>query len=123
MLRDLNNFIVPFVGGKWYNLGVQLLDPKSEATLRYWKTELHKGADELCTDMFSHWLTTNKKASWNDVISALKAPSINLLNLADDVEKKLIPKVSGKNIGLKNSYYACVLLDDLWLLSVIIFTY
>jgi len=27
-IRDLNNFVVPSVGSRWYNLGIQLLEPQ-----------------------------------------------------------------------------------------------
>ena len=94
MLCDLNTFVVPFVGSKWYNLGIQLLDSKSEATLRHWKTENHKNVDEICTKMFALWLTTSITATWNDVINALKSRLVRLFNLAWNVEEKLDNRVS-----------------------------
>jgi len=93
-LRDLNNFVVPYVGNKWFNLGLQLIDPANESLLYNMKADRHKNFDEQCTEMFSQWLQTESKANWNYVIFCLKAPAVNLKNLAKDIESKLDNRVS-----------------------------
>jgi len=88
-LRDLNNFVVPYVGGKWFNLGIQLLDQEDETKLHSLKADHRKELDDLCTEMFTHWLASDPKASWKKVILALKSKSVNLQNLAENVDNKL----------------------------------
>jgi len=88
-LRDLNNFVVPYVGGKWFNLGIQLFKQEDETKLHSLKADHRKDLDDLCTDMFTHWLALYPKASWKKLILALKSRSVNLQNLAEDIDNKL----------------------------------
>lgn len=89
-LRDLNNFVAPYVGAKWFNLGLQLLKQNDEQKLYNLKANPSRDVEDLCTDMFNHWLQTDSKASWKKVIVALKAPAVNLQCLAQDIDSKLL---------------------------------
>ena len=93
-LRDLINFVVPNASAKWYYLGLQLFNSKDEGVLFGMKTEVNKSALEQCTEVFSHWLTTKKKATWDELIKSLNSHSVNLHYLARNIEKMLDTRVS-----------------------------
>ena len=57
------------------------------------KKETNKSSEEHCTEVFNHWLTT-KKATWNKLVDSLNSRSVNLPNVASDVEKMLGGRVS-----------------------------
>ena len=88
-LRDLANFVVPKASAKWYNLGLQLFDPRDEGILHSIKMESSKHPEEQCTEVFHHWLTTKKNATWNKLCKSLKSQSVNLPNVARSIEKML----------------------------------
>ena len=93
-LRDLANFVVPHASARWYYLGLQLFDQKDEGLLRSMKMEANKPPQEQCTEIFSHWLTTKKKATWNKLIKDLKSQSVNLPTVASSIEAMLDNRVS-----------------------------
>jgi len=74
-------------------LGLQLFDQKNESIMQSLKADHHKSTQELCSDMFSHWLNSAKKATWDKVIAALRSPSVNLPNLAKNIEDDLDHRV------------------------------
>ena len=39
--------------------------------------------------MFKHWLNVTPGASWDNLIHALRAPGLQLLSIADIVEKEV----------------------------------
>ena len=88
-LRDLHNIVIPKVSNKWYYLGIQLLNnsqvPKLDEISATYSTDLQRG----CVEMFKHWLNITPGATWDDIINALRAPSLLLLSVADDIEKKV----------------------------------
>ena len=93
-LRDLANFVVPHASTKWYYLGLQLFDERDEGVLHSMKMETSKRADEQCTEVFHHWLTTKENPTWNELIESLKSPAVNLPNVASTIEKMLDNRVS-----------------------------
>ena len=93
-LRDLANFVVPQASARWYNLGLQLLDPRDEGVLHSMKTQASKSPEEQCTEVFNHWLTTKKNPTWNKLIGSLKSPAVNLPNVAITIEEMLDSRVS-----------------------------
>ena len=93
-LRDLANFVVLEASARWYNLGLQLLDPRDEGVLHSMKTQTSKFPEEQCTEVFNHWLTTKKNPTWNKLIGSLKSPAVNLPNVASTIEEMLDSRVS-----------------------------
>ena len=84
------NFVVPHASTRWYFLALQLLDPQDEGKVHGMKMETSKPPEEQCTEMFSHWLKVkNNAATWKQLINGLKSQSVNLPNVARDVEKML----------------------------------
>ena len=93
-LRDLVNHVVPKASPKWYNLGLQLFDPKDEGVLYRMKMETNKPLEEQCTEVFRCWLETEKNATWNALMESLKSRSVNLPIVARDIKKMLNSHVS-----------------------------
>ena len=89
-IRDLNNFVVPYVGSKWYMLSFQLLDQQYVETIQSLKKD-NRSAEECCAEMLTEWLRTeSKRATWNRLIDALHSPSIKLHHLANKIQKMLV---------------------------------
>ena len=86
-LRDLTELVVPHASPKWYNLGLQLFNPRDEGLLHKMKIEVNKPLDEQCREVFRHWLETKKNTSWKELINSLKSRSVNLPNVAGDIQK------------------------------------
>jgi len=79
--------VVPSVANHWYDLGLQLLDPKYENELNIIEEDTKNDAKTCCRKMFSKWLTTDKLASWDKVIEALTLIELN--NLASKIKQLL----------------------------------
>ena len=87
-LRDLSN-LAPEVDHKWYGLGVQLLDQKDVKVLSTIETDYRGDVETCCTKMFERWLEIVPTANWGQLITGLKAPSVKLHKLADELTKQL----------------------------------
>ena len=69
---------------KWKELGVQLLRSDQEIAVD------HPGdAVSCCKRVLEKWLDTTTDATWNQLITALRSPSVQLNNLASQLEQKL----------------------------------
>lgn len=88
-LKDLSNHVAPYVGHKWYNLGVQLLDEGDVRELSTIETDYRGDVDACCTKMFERWLQIVPTASWDQLIKGLKAPNIKLKKLASELMEML----------------------------------
>ena len=71
--------------GDWKKLGLFL--NIRQAHIERIARENHHSEDDAKMALFSEWLRTSLKASWRDVIEALK--KMNELTLADEIEQKL----------------------------------
>ena len=78
--------MIPSVANHWYNLGLQLLDPKYENELNIIEAD-KDDTKTSCRKMFSKWLNTDKLASWDKVIEALTL--IGLDNVASNIKQLL----------------------------------
>ena len=73
-MKDLNKHVVPLVTSKWYNLGLELLDPaKHERILESIEENSSHDIEHCCRKMLSKWLETSKEASWDQLIEAVRA--------------------------------------------------
>ena len=90
----MTEFVVPHTSAKWYNLGLQLFNQRDERLLHKMTMEVNKPLEEQCREVFRHWLETKKNASWNKLIISLKSQSVNLPNVARDIEKMFDNRVS-----------------------------
>ena len=87
-LRDINTHVIPRVCTDWFNLGLQLLDPKYENELNVIEADTRNNAATSCRKMFSKWLNTDELASWDKLIKALRVVQLN--TVANDIEQLLL---------------------------------
>jgi len=77
--------VIPLVNTEWYNLGLQLLDPKYDNELNIIETDIKNDAATCCRKMFRKWLNIEAKlASWDKLIEALRIVQLN--NVAHKIE-------------------------------------
>ena len=79
------------ISSKWYDLGLELLEPEDEGSLHEIKRNNRNDVAECCNEMFQSWLEKCPDASWNQLIKSLKEPSVGLNSLASKIEQMLIP--------------------------------
>ena len=89
ILRNLSNDVAPFVGHKWYVLGVQLLGDEDVKVLSTIESNYRGDNVTCCTKMFEEWLYTVASANLEQLIIALKSPSVELHDLASELTFKL----------------------------------
>ena len=87
-MRDLVNRVLPHVAVKWYELGLELLDPANEHELEIIEKDAKDDAKMGCRKMFKKWLDSDEEASWEKVIQALT--DIELDEVASDIEERLM---------------------------------
>ena len=92
-LRDLTIHVIPLVATKWYDLGIELLEPKHQNELNSIEGDTRNVAVTCCRKMFSKWLNTDELASWDKLIKALRI--VKLSSVADDIEQSLL---QGENV-------------------------
>ena len=80
--------MIPSVANHWYDLGLQLLDPKYENELEIIEGDKND-TKTCCRKMFSKWLKTDELASWDKVIKALILIGLN--NVASNIQQLLGP--------------------------------
>ena len=76
---------------KWRDLGIVLMGQDAADDLDVIRIDHPNNVKECCSRMFSEWRQRNTKASYKDLIDGLK--EVNLIQLASEVEKLLIPSV------------------------------
>ena len=87
LLRDLFNIVIPKVANKWYELGIQLLNQSQLPKLEEIQKAYPNNFQRCCFEMLKYWLDITPGASWDNLIRTLRVPSLELLAMADDVEK------------------------------------
>ena len=92
-MKDIVNFVVPDVQHKWYDLGLQLLDPRDEAFLQGLKLQ-YPNASDRCRAVFERWLDVSTKATWSKIMGALNERSVDLPNVSYKIESLLDKRVS-----------------------------
>ena len=77
--------IITAVGNKWYELGIELLDEDQLTQLDIIKTNNNE-VTRCCAEMFLFWLRSHSTATWQNLVDALKAPGVELNDVAATVE-------------------------------------
>ena len=90
LLKDLYDRVVYNVADKWRNLGVQLLRPDLEKMLDLIAADHPHDVVRCCICVLTKWLDTTTDATWNELIRALRSPSVQLDYLAGQLEQMLI---------------------------------
>lgn len=88
IMRDLSYHLTPSVLNDWYDLGLQLLDPKYDKNLDSIESDMRNDAKTCCRKMFRLWLDTDELASWDKLIEALT--HIGLNNVARNITQLLM---------------------------------
>ena len=70
----------------WYQLGIQLLDDHQVPQLEIIRAN-NDNVTGCCTALFGYWLKTHLNASWCELVAALRAPGVELLEVAASVER------------------------------------
>ena len=92
-LKDLYEHVVPLVADKWRDIGVQLLrlTSKDIRALEVIAANHPRSVEECCKRVFEKWLETQRDASWNQLLEAIKV--IGLHYLVRKLEKDLPGKI------------------------------
>ena len=112
--KDLYDHVVNNVADKWRDLGVQLLRPDQEKMLDIIAADHPHDVVSCCKCVLNKWLDTTTNATWNELIRALRSPSVQLEYLASQLEQRMIAecKVYGNShfaVYLVLHYAACAL--------------
>ena len=76
---------------KWRDLGIVLMGQDADTDLDIIRINHPNDVEECCSRMFTKWRQRTPKASWKQLIEALK--EVNLTQLASELEELLIPSV------------------------------
>ena len=95
-IRLLNKLVKKSVTTKWHDLGIELLGDESLQALDEIQQNYPRDAGTCCTKMFQLWLERQPEASWRQLIQALREPNIEINELANAIEQKLISINEGK---------------------------
>ena len=84
-LKDISNWVVPYVTDKWEKICVQLLGDEHRHVIMTIRKDYHHSSEAGCEVMFEQWLDLCPSASWNDLINALRANSVRKIALAEQL--------------------------------------
>ena len=82
--------LVPQVALQWYELGMILLYEDAMPYLDIIKADYGNTRQKCCIEMFWYWLDNHPKASWQQLITALRSPGVHLHDVADTLEREFI---------------------------------
>ena len=88
-LKTLHDHVVMKVADRWKDLGVQLLQSDQQHILNIIATDHPNDAVKCCKCVLEKWLETAPDATWNQLIEALRSPSVHLIHLADQLEQMI----------------------------------
>ena len=85
--------LIPNVALQWYELGIQLLKEDQEPHLDIIKADYGNDSKRCCVQMLWYWLKTNPKASWKQLLEALRSPTLELHTVAANIETMFTSKL------------------------------
>lgn len=94
-LKLLNRHVKKEAANKWYDLGIELLENEDVEELNVIRNNHPNDAGTCCTEMFQLWLRKQPKATWKQLIQALKQPGIEMNELANKIEQILASITQG----------------------------
>ena len=89
LLNELNDYVVLEVAVKWKDLGAQLLRPDKQKELDIIENDHPRDSKECCKCVLKNWLDTTIDASWDQLITALKSPSVGLNSFAFELNERI----------------------------------
>ena len=93
-LKVLNKLVKKSATHKWYDLGIELLEPEDIHTLDEIQKNYPRDVGMCCTKMLQLWLERQPDASWEHLLQALKEVEMN--DLASTIEQELLSVIRGK---------------------------
>jgi len=81
--------ITTAVSVKWFQLGIELIDNTRVGQLDVIKAN-NTDVLRCCLEMFSYWLKTYPNANWYELVAALRAPGVDMNEVAATVKKTFI---------------------------------
>ena len=99
-LKLLNRYVKKEATNKWYDLGIELLSNEDVEELSTIRNNHPIDAGTCCTEMFQLWLKKEPKATWKKLMEALKAPGIEMNQLANKIEQILTSITQGNHIAM-----------------------
>ena len=84
---------MPVVADKWKDIGVHLLHPTliDSRVLEVIEADHLHRVEGCCKSMFEKWLNTQKDASWNQLVEAIKSIELHtLVSKLGDVIGKVV---------------------------------
>ena len=88
-LRDLYRHVTIKAAHKWRDLGIQLLKYDPIRTSDMIAADNPHDVVSCCEHVFQRWLETSADASWNQLIIALRSPTVQLDSFADELEQMM----------------------------------
>ena len=82
--------MIPKVASKWYELGIELYRDFDVPRLDIIQKQHPTNFTEGCKEMLTTWLGTHEDTTWDTLIKALKAPSLQLNAVALDIKKEVV---------------------------------
>jgi len=64
---------------------------------------------DACREMLELWVEKKPKATWNQLIEALRMPGIELNAVADKIEEMLELPNKGSNIDINDIHYCYII--------------
>ena len=91
-LKDLWDLVVTKVAHKWKDLGLQLLQPDQANMLNVIEANHPHDVESCCKRVLEKWLDTSSStdATWNQLIGALKSPSVQLDYVANELKQNMM---------------------------------
>ena len=90
LLKDLCDHVLTEVAHKWKDLGLQLLQSDQANVLNIISANYPNDVVSCCKCVLEKWLDTTTDATWNQLIRALKSPSVQLDYVANQLERKVM---------------------------------
>ena len=87
--KQLGRYVIPRVAAKWHELGIELYKNDDVVHLNTIQREHPGDFTKACTEMFKFWGDTYTRATWKKLIKALKAPGLQLNDIAAKIKRDL----------------------------------
>ena len=81
------------MAANWYELGAILLEKRQEARLKVIKSTHGSNVIECCSAMLRYWIDKHPKATWHQLVTALRSPGVDLNTVASSIEGNFASKM------------------------------
>jgi len=84
--------VINDVSSRWYELGIELLDDNQVGRLEVIKAD-NDEVTRRCSAMLNYWLQTHPKATWHQLVAALRERGVELNKVADRLKRSFTGKL------------------------------